>query len=138
MDEADTLCRDLAFIDRGKIVRRGTPAELKSGMGGDLITLEFAEGIEMEAVRAVVETVIPNGASHLEGAPKLIICAPDADALVPRLIQALDARQSTPKSLSITQPTLEDVFVQLVGHGIMDDESQLVQGRDPFIQARQT
>src|SRR5437588_251644 len=37
MDEADALCRDLAFIDRGKIIRRGAPAELKASLGGDVV-----------------------------------------------------------------------------------------------------
>src|SRR5262249_44419655 len=55
MDEADTLCRDLAFIDHGRIVQQGTPAQLKAGMGGDLITLQFGPETEMDIVEQTLE-----------------------------------------------------------------------------------
>lgn len=136
MDEADTLCRDLAFIDGGKIVRRGTPEELKASLGGDLITLEFEAIAPMESVERTVRDSIPATGSIEVKEHHLVITSPEAKALVPRIIQALSAIDAAPVSLTITQPTLEDVFVKLVGRSIMDDEAQLVQGRDPFVEGR--
>jgi ABC-2 type transport system ATP-binding protein len=135
MDEADSLCRDLAFIDKGKIVRRGTPSELKSSMGGDLITLQFGPSVDTSRVEEAVRQVTPAEGSIALKDHQLTLCAPGAEGLIPRLVHVLDSIQSTPQSLSITQPTLEDVFVSLVGHSL-DDESQLVQGRDPFVEGR--
>ena len=66
----------------------------------------------------------------------MILTSHEASGLAPKLIHALDGIGASPQSLNISQPTLEDVFVKLVGHGIQDDESQLVRGRDPFVEGR--
>jgi ABC-2 type transport system ATP-binding protein len=136
MDEADSLCRDLAFIDKGKIVRRGSPAELKKEMGGDLIHLDFAADASMESVESAVREVVSDQDTLALSDHQLILTSSQTESLAPKLIQALDVIHATPQSLRITQPTLEDVFVKLVGHGLVDDESQLVEGHDPFIEGR--
>lgn len=136
MDEADSLCRDLAFIDKGRIVQRGSPNELKSAMGGDLIALEFGPEALMETVERAARGALSAESSLEVRDHQVIITTKDTESVTPMLIKALDAVHATPHGMRITQPTLEDVFVKLVGHGIMDDESQLVQGHDPFIEGR--
>jgi len=136
MDEADTLCRDLAFIDRGKIVRQGTPEQLKSEMGGDVISLTFGQNVEMQNVEGKLRTTIGDLGSMTVNDHLIRITSPHAKELVPHLIQDLNAIQSAPLSLSISQASLEDVFVKLVGRSILDDEAQLIKGRDPFVEGR--
>jgi ABC-2 type transport system ATP-binding protein len=136
MDEADTLCRDLAFIDRGKIVRQGTPEQLKDGMGGDLITLQFGLDVGMDTVQRKLAGVLGEDGSIMVKDHQISLTSPHAEALVPRVIQDLNEIHAAPLSLSISQPSLEDVFVRLVGHSILDDETQLVSGHDPFVEGR--
>ena len=175
MEEADILCRNLAFIEHGKIVQQGTPVELKAEMGGDLITLQFQPGVAMAPVERALASALGQDTSvqvlgrsdvPVPGEPlqnhehdphaqrvmpdadsivrsplsadgrQITLCAHHAAALAPRLIRELDAIQVAPLSLSISQPSLEDVFVKLVGRSIMDDDSQLVKGRDPFVEGR--
>lgn len=134
MDEADALCRELAFIDKGKIVQQGTPSQMKASLGGDVIALKFRPETDLARVEKTVRALVGDTASLARQELQLSITVPAADQLVPRLIAALDAAQTPPASLSVAQPTLEDVFVKLVGRSIAsDDTSQLVHGRDPFI-----
>lgn len=136
MDEADILCEELAFIDKGKIVAQGSPTKLKSHMGGDVIVLTFKDGTDITKVQRVVE-------EKLKGKVKVqdmtvTGAAAHIDQLVPALIGQLDDIKAAPISLHITQPSLEDVFVKLVGRSFQEEDvSQLVKGRDPFIQGRQ-
>ena len=51
MDEADRLCDDIAIIDRGKVVARGTPSQLKDGLGGDVKRFNRARKYEEFLVR---------------------------------------------------------------------------------------
>lgn len=135
MEEADALCRDLAFIDRGKIVERGTPSELKTQMGGDVITMQFAEQASLDGIVAKLVQLAPEGHAKVQDS-QVILSIPNGGAAVPGLIQGLQEIGCPPRSINISQPSLEDVFVKLVGHSIMDDEAQLVQGRDPFVEGR--
>jgi ABC-2 type transport system ATP-binding protein len=137
MDEADALCRELAFIDKGRIVRQGTPQELKSEMGGDIVTLRFRPDTPLGAAERAVRAAAGDGATveRRDDDRQITAAVRDADRLVPRLIADLDAVGTPPASLSVAQPSLEDVFVKLVGRSILeDDESGLVKGRDPFVQ----
>ncbi len=60
LEEADRLSRRLAIVDQGRIVARGTPDELKSGLHGDRITVELADGVDAErAARCLAD--LPGG-----------------------------------------------------------------------------
>ena len=135
MDEADALCRELAFIDKGKIVQAGTPAQLKAGMGGDVIALKFRPDVVLEQAERVVRSLVGDKTDITRGGDQQIsVAVKGADQFVPRLIEQLDKAGTPPLSLSVAQPSLEDVFVKLVGRSFLeDDESQLVHGRDPFV-----
>lgn len=136
MDEADALCRDLAFIDHGRIIRQGKPAELKESLGGDVISMQFAPESPMEQIRESLAKVAggPEAVTTLDHSATL--SSANAAELVPQIIRDLDALKTAPLSLSVSQPSLEDVFVKLVGRSILDDDVQLVQGRDPFVEGR--
>ncbi|SRR5258708_4228204 len=135
MDEADTLCRDLAFIDHGHIIRRGAPSELKASLGGDVLQMAFSEEAPMEQVKSILDKIgEPDSVTMRDHS--IAMTSAKAAELVPRIVRELDTAKVAPLTLSVAQPSLEDVFVKLVGRSILEDESQLVQGRDPFVEGR--
>ncbi len=87
LEEADALCDRIAIVDHGKLVTLGTPAELKAEIGGDVVTLTFADGREEQ-----IQT--PDGASAL-----------------PRLL----AERNQVVRVSVSRPSLDDVYLHHTG-----------------------
>jgi ABC-2 type transport system ATP-binding protein len=103
LDEADR-CSRLLLLHEGHKVTEGTPAELKSRVGGDVVVLE-AEGIEQElAERFGMQAKRIDSTLHIE--------IPDGHRFVPALMEAFPGRI---QSIALHKPTLEDVFVSLTG-----------------------
>jgi ABC-2 type transport system ATP-binding protein len=122
MEEADHLSNRLCIVDQGKIVAEGTPAELKANIGVDKIKLLFniddAESCEkarkllfkLPGVEAVGECgvglVTENG---------LTIMAKNGSAMIVRVVRALDEEGISFEQLSLSVPTLDEVFLKLTG-----------------------
>ena len=111
MEEADTLCEQLAILDRGRVVAEGTPEGLKAELGGDLVSLrlEAGEGAEerLARVEGVQEVVC-------QGPAQLLVTVVDA----PRRIAALIGAVAELGVIEVTlrRPTLESVFLHHTGH----------------------
>lgn len=107
MDEAER-CDRLAIIDRGKIVAEGKPAELRSSIGGDCVTIQSRKAEELQAKLAHEL----NLTVQLVG-DALRVEHPDGSQLVGRV---MDRFGSEIQSISLGKPTLEDVFLARTGH----------------------
>jgi len=125
MAEADELCERIAIVDRGRILAIGTPAELKRRVQRDSI-------FRLEVDR------LDGGPAALARLPGVVSAAlasdtaPDAqdvtvnlvlreDAALGGVVTALAGVGSQIRSLGKSEPTLEDVFVKLVGRGLADN-----------------
>lgn len=108
VDEAEA-CDELAILDAGKVVARGTPAELKGAVGGDVITIAAREP---ERLAAGIESRFGGPARVIDGAVRLE--RSEAHVLVPRLVEAFPDRID---SITVGRPTLLDVFAQRTGRG---------------------
>jgi ABC-2 type transport system ATP-binding protein len=114
MDEAEE-CDRIAVIDGGQIVALGTPAELKSMVGGDVVTIATGDNATAAAEIAAhfeVEPMVDNDMLRVE--------VPDAAAFVPRLVRETSVPVT---SVSFRRPSLDDVFLKLTGHAIRDEEA---------------
>ncbi len=115
MDEADR-CDRLAIFSQGRLIALDTPASLKARIGGDVITIEPASGVDV--VAQLQEPITqrlgpwPDGGQPAVVDGKLRMEKPDGAAFVVAVTQACPGRIA---SISVGQPTLEDVFVQLTG-----------------------
>jgi ABC-2 type transport system ATP-binding protein len=109
MDEAE-FCDRIAIIDQGRIVALGTPTELKGRIGGDVITVQVSD---VPAAAREVERRF--GISPLAANGTLRIEVPDGAAFLPRLVRELPMRID---SVSLSRPSLDDVFLKLTGHAI--------------------
>jgi ABC-2 type transport system ATP-binding protein len=106
LDEADHASR-LLLLHQGRAVTEGTPAELKSRIGGDVVTLEVAEPaamIEQLQARLGVRAKVENGSLRVE--------IGNGHRFITEVIEAFPGAIS---SVALHKPTLEDVFLDETG-----------------------
>ena len=114
MDEAEN-CNRIAIIDHGKIVAIDTPEALKASVGKDRVQIQTAD--DPAAIAALAETFGIEAAMH-EGAVTFSVAA--GEQVVPRLF----AEFSVPiRSVSVSRPSLDDVFMSYTGTTIRDAEA---------------
>jgi len=102
LDEADR-CDRLLLLHQGRVVAAGSPAELKSRIGGDVVVLEAADVTLLQA-RLGVHSTIVNGALRVE-----------IDNGHRFIAQVIEAFPGTIHSVALHKPTLEDVFLDETG-----------------------
>jgi ABC-2 type transport system ATP-binding protein len=122
MEEADRLCRQLSIIDFGKIVASGSPQELKRQVGADSIKLaiEDCETVKPEA-RRILDKIQGVGQIIDEG-DCLTVYAKNAGEMVADIVRAFDNNNVRLSSVSLSSPTLDDVFLKHTGRRIRTEE----------------
>jgi ABC-2 type transport system ATP-binding protein len=142
MAEADELCERIAIVDRGRVLAIGTPAELKQRVQRESIfRIELDRLTGGPAVLArlpgvVSATATTDGNGIGEGRdPRQTIevsLVLHDDAALGAVVGALGGLGSRILALRKPEPTLEEVFVELVGRGFDDDESAATNGSGPI------
>jgi ABC-2 type transport system ATP-binding protein len=115
LDEADQLADRIAVIDRGVKVAEGTPAELKSSVGSSTLQLRLTHPEQLQTAADVIRRVLPDEPVLSPGAGALNVPLADADQAAEALI-ALRQHEISIESVSVAQPTLDEVFLALTGH----------------------
>jgi ABC-2 type transport system ATP-binding protein len=119
MEEADKLCDRVAIMDHGRILALDTPAELKRSVGADTIVTIKADG-DPDAIAAVLSTRV-TGVTRtrtVDGGIELMVQG--SERLVPRIVEASEAGGLLLADLSVAEPTLETVFINLTGKELRD------------------
>jgi ABC-2 type transport system ATP-binding protein len=119
MEEADELCDRVAIMDHGKILALDTPAELKRSVGADTIVTLRAEGDMDELARRLRAAIaeITNTRAVDRG---LELHVREAQRLVPRVVGAAEEAGFELADLSVAEPSLETVFIELTGKELRD------------------
>ena len=112
LEEADQLGDRIAIIDAGRIVAEGKPEELKARVGREAINITFEDRDAARRAEGIVAGVSEK--RRLDGRT-VRIYLPTAAQAVPRLAQMLSDAGLHPAALTVTQPTLDDVFLQVTG-----------------------
>jgi len=118
LEEADALCDRIAIIDHGKIVVTGTPSELKDSLGGDIITISIKENVDVGDLIRDVENV--KEVKKEDGAYR--VKAEYGEVTAPFIIEALRKKGYTVTKLSMSEPTLNDVYLEYTGRAMRDTE----------------
>ena len=121
MDEADALCDRLAIIDQGKIVVKGTPSKLKESLGGDVVSLKFEKENNKQFIGQLKKAKWVKKLKAHDCC--LDITTKNAEEKVAKIIELANKAGSQVKSLTINQPTLEDVFLHFTGKTIREEEA---------------
>jgi daunorubicin resistance ABC transporter ATP-binding subunit len=124
LDEADRLAQRIALVDQGKIVAQGSPSELKTAIGGNVLSVRIDETSRLtEAVAAIsdLSTGDPPRADSASGEIRLAVADSSASA---EAVRRLDARQLPIAAIQLEQPSLDDVFLALTGRPAEDSTRQ--------------
>ncbi len=120
LEEADMLCDRLMIMDHGQIVAEGTPRDLKRQVSGDAVLLSVHdEGGALERARLIMAAE-PYVRELTTDGDQLRLYVEDGSAALPGLLRLLDAERIVLKSISLSEPTLDDVFLHQTGRSLRD------------------
>jgi ABC-2 type transport system ATP-binding protein len=119
MEEADQLCDRVAIMDHGRILALDTPAGLKHSVGADTLVTVKVDG-DLGGLAATFEDRIDEvtRSRDIDGGLELHVTG--ADRLVPRIVTVAEQAGYDLVDLSVTEPTLETVFINLTGKELRD------------------
>jgi ABC-2 type transport system ATP-binding protein len=114
MEEADELCGRVAIMDRGRILALDTPEALKRSVGADTIVTVKADG-DADALAALLSQQLSEvtNTRPVDGGVELHVKG--AERLVPRVVAAAEGGNFDVIDLSVSEPSLETVFISLTG-----------------------
>jgi ABC-2 type transport system ATP-binding protein len=120
MDEADFLADRITVIDRGVVIAEGTPDELKAKVGSDHIELIINETSNFEAASKVPGF---NNIHIDENNRSLRIPTANGAEDLRKVLRYFDESKVTVESLSLSRPTLDDVFLSITGHTAEEEKN---------------
>ena len=119
MEEADQLCDRVAIMDNGRILALDTPAALKQGVGADTVVTVKAPGDTQKLadlfshdIAGVTRTRLVDGGVQLH--------VQDGDRLVPKIVMSAERGGFDLNDVSVSEPSLETVFINLTGRELRD------------------
>lgn len=133
MEEADHLCDRVAIIDQGQIVAQDTPENLKDLIGADVITLEIEDGLEDRLIQVFSGQEWISSVDRSENILNLSV--DHGESRIPEIVLQASKAGVKIKSVSMHEPTLEDVFLKFTGKKIRKAESA-GSGRMVAVQSR--
>ncbi len=129
MDEADRLADRIAIIDLGKIMTIGTPNELKQSIHGDVVTLSPCEVSDDECREFIRRTeLVLSDQPFVSGTQstdaQLAVYVDNGESAIPNIMRLLSSEGIEVRSISVSRPTLDDVFLKYTGRTIRDQEGK--------------
>jgi ABC-2 type transport system ATP-binding protein len=121
LEEADKLCDRLAIIDGGRIVAEGTPAQLKAEMGHDVVSVSL-DGADLAATEAALAGL--PGLERVVGERNaLALYLEDGASSIAAIVRRLEGERIRVGAISVSRPSLDDVFLQATGRRLEGDET---------------
>src|SRR6478735_5461986 len=122
LDEADALCDRILVIDHGAIVAEGTPDQLKSQVGGDVLTVTVQRPDQVAEVARLVGA-LPGAEAPQVLEDRVVGRVGHGGAALVELVRGLDRADITVTGVESRRPSLDDVFLQLTGRSLRDAEA---------------
>jgi len=136
LEEADSTCDRVAIIDHGKILKVGSPAELKSSLGGDVIQLGVKEA-NVDLSPSISE--IKNVKSVNKYDSSYRVKAELGEEVAPAIIEMLRNKGYHVTRISLSKPSMDEVYLEYTGRSIREEqvgEAQMFAMRRTMRQAR--
>lgn len=132
LEEADELADRIAIIDGGSIVAEGTPRDLKAEIGTESINLSFYQAKDTDKAVSILADMVSR--TQTDG-NVLRLYMRNAAAAVPSVVNRLQGEGLAMSSLTLTQPTLDDVFLSVTGKRLLVADEKAESGRKRLARA---
>ncbi|MGP3950366.1 ATP-binding cassette domain-containing protein [Streptomyces sp. 7N604] len=121
LNEADQLADEIVVIDKGRVIANGTPDDLKSQVGGQVLQLRPVMAADLVTAHSLVAEAA-GSQTRIEGE---VITAPVNDpALMPAVVRRLDQAGIALRELTLRRSSLDEVFLALTGHRAEPDKAE--------------
>ena len=123
LEEADRLADRIAIIDHGRIVAEGSPEELKASIGADIVTVGVPDDQRERAEKGLAKLEgLKEIQVHGEG---LTLYVHDGSGAVARVVRLLDKAKIDVGSVTVSSPTLDEVFLHLTGSRLEGESEEV-------------
>lgn len=123
LEEADRLAHDIAVVDHGRVIARGTSDQLKARTGGERVEVVVHAPEHITIADEVLRGFGKGGEGKVEEhTRKITVPVAGGAKLLAEVIRELDARGVEIDDIGLRRPTLDDVFISLTGHVADIDE----------------
>jgi oleandomycin transport system ATP-binding protein len=123
LEEADQLAHDIAVIDRGAVIARGTPDELKASAGQQVLEVTPASRGDLSAVAELLERL--TGASPAIGVESGQVSVPvEGGRALPEIIRAFEDQSIELAEFALRRASLDEVFLALTGHRAEEETAE--------------
>ncbi|MBX5469287.1 MAG: ATP-binding cassette domain-containing protein [Thermoleophilaceae bacterium] len=123
LEEADELASSLAIVDRGRVVAAGSPEQLKGELEGDALHLELEQPLDDGIVRRALERVGAVRELALDGR-HLRARVDDGARALPTVLAALGESGVAVASVTVSRPSLDDVYLRYAGREFAKAEAE--------------
>jgi ABC-2 type transport system ATP-binding protein len=126
LEEADRLAHDIAVIDHGEVIERGTPAELKRRVGGEQIVVVASHATDAARVVEGLASFACGDAHVEDGGRMIVVPVREVRGMVPLAVRRLDELGVDVDDVGVRHSTLDDVFFALTGRALDPDDDDTV------------
>ena len=122
LDEADQLAQRIVIVDKGRVIADGTPDELKSRAGRDVVEIRVRSVGDLAVVAEALGRLGSEAPRTDAGTGRVTIPVDGGRAVIADAVRALDALAVEVDDIGLRRPTLDEVFLTLTGSPIADDD----------------
>jgi ABC-2 type transport system ATP-binding protein len=117
MEEAEYLCDEIAIINKGKIIATDTPAGLKQKYGGVKAVEIKLKDSTARSVMQIIGQIADGSVIEMTAQDTIRISSAEAQEMLVKIIELLSKNAVQIESISMNPPTLEEVFLTVIGNG---------------------
>ncbi|MDP2671208.1 MAG: ATP-binding cassette domain-containing protein [bacterium] len=122
LEEADALADEIVLLDKGKVIAAGTSRELKRQLGGSMVEIEPKSWVDHEKIRDLLKNKFGGHQIHVKDSHQMITFpAPNGPADLRDALNLLEGAGIELVHISLTQPTLDEVFLTYTTEGAGDE-----------------
>lgn len=123
MEEADKLCDRVGIIDYGKIQVIDSPQSMKNALGDEVVSFRVGDGVASSDLVSRLKTIsLVKDVSTKNN--QIVVYTTKGAELIPQIFQLSSNLKTKINEISLTRPTLDDVFISYTGHELRDDDTK--------------